>query len=79
MPAGLIVAIVVVWAVLLGVAVAARRIVARWVRVLLVTAAYCVLAALALAYFGVNRSGLLGAFGMLLPYVCATVVTVLAN
>ena len=78
MPVDLIAVIVVVWVVLLGLALAARRITARWVRMLLVTSAYCVLAAVALGYLGITRSGLLGAFGMLLPYACAVLVTVIA-
>ena len=71
--------IVCVWACLLGTAYVARA-VARLSRLrsaLLVAAAYLVLCGLDLAWFGLNRSGLLGAFGMLLPCAAASLLAVL--
>ena len=75
----LAVVIVAVWACLLGTAYIARAI-ARLSRVrsaLVVGAAYLVLCALDMAWFGLNQTGFLGAFGMLLPCAAAVVLAVL--
>ena len=66
-----VVVIVAVWAILFGTALLARGL-GRVEAVSAVVAVYLVLAGLALGWFGVNRTGFLGAFGMLLP--CAAAV-----
>lgn len=69
-----IVAIIVVWGVLFAAAYLSRVTGGRSRRssVAVVTGSYLVLGFLALSWFGFNRTGFLGAFGMLLPYAAAT-------
>ena len=61
-----IAAIVVVWVVLFGAAYLARGL-SRERSAAVVIGGYLGLSALALAWFGLNRTGLLGVAGMLLP------------
>ena len=73
-------AIIVVWSVLLGSAYLSRIIAGFGKRssVLAVTAGYAALSLLAVAWLGFNRAGLLGAFGMLLPYAAAIGVVMIS-
>lgn len=70
--------ITVVWAVLFGTAYLSRfRLgLGRGRSALLVLAAYLVLGAAVLAWFGVNGTGLLAALGMSLP--CAAAILLIA-
>ena len=70
--------ITAVWAVLFGTAYLSRfRLgLGRGRSALLVLAAYLVLGAAALAWFGVNGTGLLAALGMSLP--CAAAILLIA-
>ena len=75
----LAVVIVIVWAFLFGAAYVAR-VIARLSRTrsaLVVGGAYLALCGFDLAWFGLNRTGFLGAFGMVLPCAAAVVLIVL--
>ena len=65
------IAIVAVWVVLFGAAYLARRVggLSKRRSAAIVMGSYLGLSALALAWFGLNRTGLLGVTGMLLPCV----------
>ncbi len=67
-----VISIVAVWGLLLGAATLSRgagR--GRGASVAIVTVAYLAVAAAALGWFGLTRSGALGVFGMLFPYAVA--------
>lgn len=68
-----IIAIIVVWVVLFGTAYLARMVggLSKGRSAAIVVGSYLGLSALALAWFGLNRTGLSGATGMLLPCVAA--------
>lgn len=68
-----IAAVVVVWVVLFGVAYLARMVggLSKGRSAVAVVGGYLGLSALALAWFGLNRTGLLSVTGMLLPCVAA--------
>ena len=68
-----IAAVVVVWAVLFGAAYLARMVggLSKKRSAAAVVGSYLGLSALALAWFGLNRTGLLSMTGMLLPCVAA--------
>lgn len=68
-----IIAVVVAWVVLFGAAYLARTVggLSRKRSVAVVMASYLGLSAFALAWFGLNRTGLLSLGGMLLPCVAA--------
>ena len=74
-----IAAVVVVWVVLFGAAYLARTTggLSRGRSAAVVIASYLGLSALALAWFGLNRTGLLGVAGMLLP--CAAALGMVAH
>ena len=65
--------IVAVWGVLFTAAYLSRFSggLSRTRSCIVVIAAYLVLGGLSLAWFGLDRTGLMGAFGMLLPFVAA--------
>jgi hypothetical protein len=68
-----IIAIPVVWVVLFGAVYLARMVggLSRGRSAAMVVGSYLGLSALALAWFGLNRTGLLSVIGMLLPCVAA--------
>lgn len=68
-----IIAIVVVWVVLFGAAYLTRMVggLSKGRSAAIVMGGYLGLSALALAWFGLNRTGLLSVTGMLLPCVAA--------
>ena len=74
-------AIATAWAALLGTAYLARfRLgLSRPAATIAVVATYAILAALALAWFGLNANGALAAFGLLLPSAAAIGLILLPN
>jgi hypothetical protein len=75
-----IVIIAAVWGVLFGAAYLSRVTAGcgkRW-SAAIVTGSYLALAALSLSWFGFNTDGILGAFGMSLPYAAAIGVVLIA-
>ena len=73
MTAIVVTAIIVVWMVLFGAAYLAQTVggLSKGRSAVVVMSSYLGLAALALAWFGLNRTGLLAAAGMVLPCVAA--------
>ncbi len=71
-----ILAIVGVWCVLFGAAYLCRVAagLSRTASIAILTACYLTLSGVALVWFGFDRSGFLGVFGMSLPYVVATLL-----
>ncbi|WP_428486026.1 hypothetical protein [Rhodopila sp.] len=73
------IAIVVVWSVLFGAAYFSRVVgrLSRQSCITIVTGCYLVLSALALSWFGLTRTGLLGITGMLLPYAVGIAIVMI--